>query len=122
MIHRLENDSLLTRVITNYSTLKEPFWPSQQGIPSNVFLIVRRISLIGSVFNIVLVEMDMCSGTFKGASFRGFWPKKSRPLSDASGVWLESVTANSAESDIGPDIGSPSWIQLRNSSTMVSVV
>ena len=70
MIHRLENDGLLTRVITNYSTLKEPFWPSQQGIPSNVFLIGRRISLIGSVFNIVLVEMDMCSGAFKGASFR----------------------------------------------------
>ena len=70
MIHHLENDGLLTQVITNYSTLKEPFWLSQQGIPSNVFLIVRRISLIGSVFNIVLVEMDMCSAAFKVPSFR----------------------------------------------------
>ena len=94
MIHHLENDGLLTQVITNYSTLKEPFWLSQQG---NVFLIVRRISLIGSVFNIVLVEMDMCSAAFKGASFRRFGPRpQSRPLSHPSRLrengQLESVT------------------------------
>ena len=87
----MENDGLLTRVITNYSTLKEPFWLSQQGIPSNVFLIVRRISLIGSVFNIVLVEMDMCSGAFKVASFPA--PKvEAAESSESAMAGLESVT------------------------------
>ena len=41
----------------------------------NVFLMVWCISLIGSVFNIVLVKMDMCSGASKGASFSHVGPK-----------------------------------------------